>query len=621
MFHLDELLKLKTESKGIENFNALPNERVGDSPYVIEQTLHRSNDSFVYLAYNSLTNRRVVIKEFYPVIGFKYNDVELRIKRSSEYSLELIDNTVEVIRVFNNLKKYYKETADLLRTVESKYVAKVNESFECNQTIYVVLDYLPYPTLATLMENKILLPRQIKSLYESILLGVKAIHKSNYIIKSLSPSNIYITDTHVIIGDFNVLKKNYFISEDSEDEFVAPEVINKGLINFSADCYSLGRIFEYMLSFVDFSTGNSPSLYFKGLEPERLEYLLSYSLSASSSQRVQTVDEMLALLNQHVKKKRDKIDLLKIFIAAVLVIIAIATVRKSGVLDMLPLSSEGDSEPVKEVVIEEYPLRFVTKRTEYEFANPIHVRWIDKLKSKVFYVDLSCEERLFEFVIDEPNIDLTGLCLNPGRYTLNVKNDQERVIELVFSILEIPEIREIEPPIHDTQSYGFYESEMQEIKWSDDYITRVMISDLDTMNLIGDYYTENNQVDLSEYNLMSGHYLVTLQSTDDVKWSPYVSSKVRIYSDNELKSPILTVKDGDELKVGDEIHWSDLSDGKINFRWVHEDGSIIEKTFEVNQGFMVIESEFSEGAYDLFVTHTFEALSSRIVNKKIYIVY
>lgn len=621
MFHLDELLKLKTELNGIENFNALPSERIGDSPYVIEKTLHRSNDSFVYLAFNSLTNRRVVIKEFYPAIGFMYKGVELNIKRSKNHSLELIENTVEVIRVFNNLKKYYKESADLLKGIDSKYIVDVNETFECNHTVYVVMAYLPYPTLSLLMENKVLLPRQIKALFESILHGMKAIHKSNYIIKSLSPTNIYMTDTHIIIGDFNMLKKNYFISETSENKFIAPEVINHGVINLASDCYSLGRILEYMLSYVDFKTGNSPSFYFKGLEPERLEYLLSYSLNTEQDKRVQTVDEITALLNQHIKKKRSKIDLLKLFIAAVLVIVAIATVRKSGILNMIPIGRQEIDTTTKDVVIEEYPLRFVTKRTQFDFSDTIQIRWVDKLKSKLFYVHISCDERSYDFIVDEPRVNLTELCLNPGEYKMRVKNDQERIIEMTFQILAISDVSQLDAPVPDAWLYGFYQSESKEIKWSDEHITKVRISDLNTMNLIGDFSTESDRLDLSDYVSNSGDYLVTLQSREDSKKSLYTLIQVTIYSDDELKDPILSIENGETLGLGDEIHWSSVETGTMNFRWVSEDGVILEKSFDVDVGSMVIDSDFEEGVYELFVTHTQGALSSQIVNRKVYIVY
>lgn len=618
MFHLDELLKMKPKIMSIQNMNALPDgERIGDSPYVIKHTMHRSSDSFVYLAYHSVTNVHVVVKEFYPLVGFEYQDAVLHLKRNEYGEVVLLNDQIENLRVYQQLKLYYREAASIVGNMSSeKYLLSIIESFECNNTIYVVSEYIPYPTLDILLKEKILLPRQAISLFQSLLVAVESIHKSGYTLKSIKPSNIYITDTHIILGDFNPLKRSYFVSRSSEsktDPYIAPELLSDNIIGETVDVYNVGRILEEMMNHVGYHMMEQNVQRSKGFDPGKIDYILINALKEEAGERIQTIGEIIDLLTHKVVDKTKRVDIAKWFVAAILIIIAVAAVRKSGVLQAIDFDRfDREEEAVVEVVIQSSEFKFITKRSNFDFLGPKMIRWSDAIDD-VYEINITGKDQPISVVVAASCIDLNDFGLNPGPYKLSVKNVKQDEILMDFNVVA-GKSDYIQAPISQKEHH-FYDYESKNVEWSFDYddMFRVIIYDYQSNELIYDLKTEQNSLDVSVLDLKKGSYLMCVQGYKDDDVSLYKKMDLIIYGDNELKDIVLNVKADDTLKRGDPITWIPQDKGQVNIKFILEkSGDFYEYSVDAIQGFATLSEEMESGYYQVYITHTFESISSKV---------
>jgi serine/threonine protein kinase len=617
MFHVDDLLKTKPELDEIDNISALPNERIGNSPYMVLKAIHRSDDSFVYLVHNTITEQKMIVKEFYPMIDFEYLSVPIRLKRQLDQSVVLVQDSVESIRVFNNLKKYYREAATYIKKNDCKHVVRVIESFELHNTVYVVLEYLPYPTLEELIKKKNLLPRQAMGIYDMILSAVQQIHKKGFTVKVLSPSNIYVTDTQVIIGDFNPLKRSYFISHNTTDKYISPEILRGEILTESTDCYSLGRILEYLMGHIGYYTGNKQMQNSPKFKPAIIEYLMKVTLEDNPVDRIQSIEDIVDVLNRKLVHKGKKIEVAKMFLAALLVIIAVVSLRKSGVLAMIkwPEPDVVVEQPA-EVVEDEF--KFVTKRTEFDFGLSQNIRWLDPKQSGMYHVKLTTNEGDYTIVTEGHCLDLEGFALNPGKHSIQVENANMDVISMDFEVLKRKGMKSVSRPEVSTPHYAFYTNKEQVISWENEIISHVFIYDISAGLAVTNVMTEQNKLDLTAFDLPKGLYLINIQSSVGKDLSDFNHIQVEVYNEGELAKPIIEHKK--DLNITDLIKWAPLEQGDINIRFVHSSGNYYEKFCPATEGQMALDQNMLSGEYDMYITYTVDDASSEVVEKRIRIV-
>ncbi len=609
MFHLDELLRVKPTVEGIENLSALENGRIGETAYIIEKTIHRSNDCFVYYGKNSLTNQSVVIKEFFPMIDFSYLGVSIRLQRKNR-EVRLSEEAVESIRVLSNLKKYYKESSLMMKRLSSKYVVNVLDVFECNQTVYTVMEYIPYPTLEQFIEHKNLYPNQAKSLFEMIMHSVGAIHYKYGVIKTLSPTNIYVTEHNVVIGDFNGLKRSYFVSDNDGDVFVAPEVVKGDVLTEATDCYSLGKILEYLLGHAELYD----TTIHKKMHTDRLSYSIRKAGERNPLDRVQNVEEFQKILDHKIVDKSKRFDVLKAFLAVFLVMLAVFLVRKSGIVQMIPISEDSPEVVRESEKVSDFKL--ITKRDSFEFGEKKVIRWVGCKDSNNFVVYLQGDDIDYRLSTQVTAIDLSGFCLNPGRYKIHITNEVDGELTHEFDVIKDNKYAGGGQPEIDLRDYSFYEYEDKRISWYASSMVRVVILDLENLEIIEDMFTEHLSYDFGQA-LNKGDYIVSVQTMIDEMSSSFTHIYVKVYSNDELKAPMLLIKEDKVFKKDDLLEWQPFEGGSIHFRLLHEDGSFVTFEAESNIGFVQLDDTLTEGQYDIFVTHVLDNQSSHIVKESI----
>ena len=160
----------------------LVNPSSGNS-YQILRTLGQGGFGITYEGVSLQGNRRVAIKEFFPV-SFAM--------RSSHYAVVI---TGEESAFRTMLNSFYKEARVLyeLRGVES--VVKIYDYFYANNTAYNVMEFIPGETLLRYIgKHGLLDPAAFQPQLRKLMMDLSQLHERQIIHRDISPDNIMVTE-------------------------------------------------------------------------------------------------------------------------------------------------------------------------------------------------------------------------------------------------------------------------------------------------------------------------------------------------------------------------------------------------------------------------------------------
>lgn len=635
MYQLEELLNIASQRDSLTNINALiKGQRLGETPYVILKTLYRGDLSFTYLVKNTVEQREYVIKEFFPMSGFGQQDVMMSLKRNDDGSLEIKESNDEKLRVFHILKTKFKDDAEALKAYRDHYTVDVIETISANNTSYVVMNDVRYPSLNILLKQKLLTPNQAMVIFKQIAQTVKVIHKRGHVHKSLKPSNIYITDKNVIIGDY-LVGNDAFVKRDHvslyNDIYAAPEILHGEAIGRTSDIYALGKILEYLMEHIGYRSGEHKSIEMgKGFEFGIVDFILNKSLEEDPKKRIQSVDEILDLLNQKHRKPTKTLDVAKIILAILLSVVAVAMMIKADLPSYFLDQEVVQAEQPLMFITEEAPFRFTTKKVNYAFKEDIIFKWVDDVND-VYTVNIACasvpchvtESFCMESIrVDDNTIDLSGLCLNPGEYIIEVvASDQRKIIQTIK--VKAKETLADKQPHFITEGYGFYSDEDKVVEWEapGQGFSHLVVYDINDQAILYDMILEQNNIDLDILDLNQGNYMFSIQSQLEHAETIYDHTHVKLLYDYEVKFPVLLNQDYDHLTLEDSISWLDI-EGQVNIKFVHK-MTQESQTIQCEQGVTEIklnQYDLTTGPYIIYVTHVNDNKTSEVIKKEIEIV-
>ena len=222
--------------------------------YRIIRVLGQGGFGITYLAENSLLDRKVAIKEFFPK-DFCGRD------NTSHLTLGTQNNAETVARLKDRFLKEAKNIAKL----DHPGIIKIHDIFEENNTAYYVMDYIEGENLNEMVKRQGPLSEAKAVEYiRKVGDALDYIHSRNMTHFDVKPANIMVrsNDDQPILIDFG-LSKQYDVHGDATSTLMqgvshgySPiELYNPGSISsFSpqTDVYSLGATLYYLL------TGNVP---------------------------------------------------------------------------------------------------------------------------------------------------------------------------------------------------------------------------------------------------------------------------------------------------------------------------------------------------------------------------
>ena len=229
-----------------------------------------NNEVFIPVFY-SIVPVKVSISSFeiIKVIGKGAYAIVTQVRKRNTgviYAMKTIEKNIVIEESIINGLLAEKE---ILSSVDSPFIAKLNWAFSTKTKLHFVLDFYPGGDLFYHLRN---MPNfseeQTKFYFAEILVGLEVLHNKKIAYRDLKPENIVIDiDGHVRITDFGLSKMN--MTENSmsfcgSPEYMSPEVLAGGGHSALVDFYCLGAlIYEMLLGAPPFYDKNRNKMFNK----------------------------------------------------------------------------------------------------------------------------------------------------------------------------------------------------------------------------------------------------------------------------------------------------------------------------------------------------------------------
>lgn len=236
--------------------------------------------------------RRISVFDFEPIsiIGKgAFGEVRLvRNKLTGEVQAMKKMSKQEMIK--KNQIMHVRAERNVLAFADNPWIVDLKYSFQDENSLFLVMEYLPGGDLMTVLMKRDILPENEAKFYiAELILAVESVHKMNYIHRDLKPDNVLIDSKgHIKLSDFGLCKNTQGgvegvpVRRINEDEgaggggvggkgteykrsrvlafstvgtpdYIAPEVFSKQGYNESADWWSVGVIlFEMVVGYPPF---------------------------------------------------------------------------------------------------------------------------------------------------------------------------------------------------------------------------------------------------------------------------------------------------------------------------------------------------------------------------------
>ena len=179
--------------------------------------------------------------------------------------------------VDNEKLESVKNEAEILSSLNNKYIVKYYESFYLSQNIYIVMEYCEKGDLCTYMSERQKNKKQnyqfdedfIWKLFIQISIGLYYIHSKKILHRDIKTLNIFLTkDLSGKIGDLGVAKvlegTNHAITFIGTPYYVSPEMCQNKPYNEKSDIWALGCILYELITFCHpFTASNQAALFIK----------------------------------------------------------------------------------------------------------------------------------------------------------------------------------------------------------------------------------------------------------------------------------------------------------------------------------------------------------------------
>ena len=276
-----------------------PKTTLQDGKYEIIRVLGQGGFGITYLAYNTLLEKYVALKEFFPK-DFCGRDDTSHLTIGTQSNAETVAN----------LKKRFLKEAKNIAKLDNPGIVRIHDIFQENNTAYYVMDYVEGESLNSIIKHLGPLPEdRAIELINSVGNALEYIHSCNMTHFDVKPANIMVrsSDYQPILIDFG-LSKQYDGNGDATSTLMqgvsqgySPiELYHAGaLTSFSpqTDIYSLGATLYKLV------TGTTPppasqiveeGLTFPPEITDEVRNAIEHAMQPSRQKRPESVSEFLA---------------------------------------------------------------------------------------------------------------------------------------------------------------------------------------------------------------------------------------------------------------------------------------------------------------------------------------
>ena len=215
--------------------------------YIVGKVIGKGGFGITYLAYDITTDKKVALKEYYPISYSARTDdgCTVAVSRSEDSSLYQ-----------NGMKKFYDEASLVSRFNDNPGIVSVYEFFYENGTAYFVMELLQGCSLkAYIDKHGSLTPEQALYVADKVSAALAVAHGSNVLHRDIAPDNIMIcSDGEVKLIDFGAARQ-----VSAEDQKSLSVILKQGFAPLEqyqkhgkqgpwTDLYSLGATLYYALT-------------------------------------------------------------------------------------------------------------------------------------------------------------------------------------------------------------------------------------------------------------------------------------------------------------------------------------------------------------------------------------
>ena len=215
-------------------------------------------------------------------------------KTGKIYAIKKIKKYILIIK--NQIRHVLNEQL-IMSKASSPWIVELKASFQEDEYLYLVMEYLPGGDLMNLLIQKdILTEKEAKFYISELILAIESIHNLDCIHRDIKPDNILIDKNgHIKLSDFGLAKisdklyekedekyKNFLNNKNKEKNnrmthnknfscvgtayYVAPEVLKKKGYDKDIDWWSVGIIFfEMLVGYAPFCSKETTEVCYKVL--------------------------------------------------------------------------------------------------------------------------------------------------------------------------------------------------------------------------------------------------------------------------------------------------------------------------------------------------------------------
>lgn len=269
--------------------------------YLIGKLMKYNGEGALYIAYDSVTNRKITIKEYMP------DTLCSRVKGSPIISV----NPNRLVQ-YKALMSEFTELNKILAKMRTlNHINPALELFAENNTTYVVFEYIDGITLREYLQENAgeLSWEEVKKLFPPIFTTLSLIHNAGLIHRGISPETIWVTSKGELkLTDFSISANrtaNTEIASEIYAGYAAPEQYSSS--NWQGtwtDVYAISAVLYRMLtgcmpteavSRIGSDNLSEPALLNPNI-PHHVSKVIMGGLKLSGDMRIQTVTELVTKL-------------------------------------------------------------------------------------------------------------------------------------------------------------------------------------------------------------------------------------------------------------------------------------------------------------------------------------
>ena len=210
-----------------------------------------------------------------------------------------------------NHQEYTWNERQILQKNESPYIASLKYSFQNEDYLFLVLEFLKGGDLFFHINKEIRFSEEKTKFYAAeLILALEYLHMNSYVYRDLKPENVLFDENgHIKLVDFGLSKRleGDMLCESllGTPEYVAPEILLGKKYDCSVDFWNLGCMIYEMITGIPPFFDKDIKVIFKNIIEKDIDFPENLEISSNCKELIG------GLLEKDMKKRMKNIDIIK----------------------------------------------------------------------------------------------------------------------------------------------------------------------------------------------------------------------------------------------------------------------------------------------------------------------